>query len=230
MIHIMEFYETCLAKIYEKAGVDLEGKKVHVRGDQLTRERFSGAKAMRAHHPIDKDKFKHLSPITFELFYLHMNMLKMIFKTLYCKDSVQDIGTLKSLQERISRSNVNENVNEHYDADKDFFISVTDMYIVECLLEFFGMDDVNSKPSKNIPPDFINDTEKKQWYFQTISKMISQQIFPTYTYRQGDEVLEGNIITSVKCFKSTAIINRTFLRAHSYYIPCAIQFRLCPVY
>lgn len=54
----------------------------------------------------------------------------MAFKILYKENSVGDRGTLSHLKNIISRTNVNENINTHYDADKDFFVSVVDMYIV----------------------------------------------------------------------------------------------------
>lgn len=112
---------------------------IHVEGDQLTRERFSGAKAMRAHKDDRKDRFVNLSPITFELFHMQMNFLKMAFKILYKENSVGDRGTLSHLKNIISRTNSNENINTHFDADKDYFVSVVDMYIVECVLAYFGI-------------------------------------------------------------------------------------------
>ena len=193
VVKIMEFYEDCLNDAHQKAGIDFDNKHIHIGGDQLTRIRFSEAKAIRAHHPIQRDKFQHLSPITFELFHLYMNLLQMIFKTLYSSNSVQDIGTLKSLQDRISRTNVNQNINEHYDADKDFVISVTDMYLVECFLEFFGMEDVNARPTKHIPPEFSTIDEKREWYFKVVSSMIGDQIFPDASMCQSEELMEGII-------------------------------------
>lgn len=120
---------------------------IHVGGDQLTRERFSGAKAMRAHKDDRKDRFVNLSPITFELFHMQMNFLKMAFTILYKENSVGDRGTLSHLKNIISRTNVNENINTHYDADNDYFVSVVVMYIVECVLAYFGMPNINSAPT-----------------------------------------------------------------------------------
>lgn len=112
---------------------------IHVGGDQLTRERFSGAMAMRAHEDDRKDRFVNLRPITFELFHMQMNFLKMAFTILYKENSVGDRGTLSHLKNIISRTNVNENINTHYDADNDYFVSVVVMYIVECVLAYFGI-------------------------------------------------------------------------------------------
>ena len=58
-------------------------------GNQLTRERFSGAKKLRAGSDVCKDKFGHLSPITFEFFHLLMNLLKAFNHFLYSEKSIQ---------------------------------------------------------------------------------------------------------------------------------------------
>ena len=58
-------------------------------GDQLTRERFSGAKKMRAAEINIKDRFGHLTPITFEFFHLMINYLKVFNHFLYDGKSIQ---------------------------------------------------------------------------------------------------------------------------------------------
>ncbi|CAC5386827.1 unnamed protein product [Mytilus coruscus] len=159
VVGILDFYEKCLKDAHDEAGKQLSDQTFQIGGDQLTRERFSGAKSLRAHHLNPADKFSHLSPITFELFHMLMAYLKMSLNITYKQESGQDIGTLKSLQDRLSRKNIGDNVNDHYEANKDFFISVTDMYIVECFLEFFGMGDKYSMPTKHVPPTFNTNDE-----------------------------------------------------------------------
>lgn len=68
-----------------------------------------------------------------------MNFLKMVFKILYKENSVGDRGILSYLKNIIFRINVNENINIYYDVDKDYFVFVVDMYIVECVLVYFGI-------------------------------------------------------------------------------------------
>ena len=151
VVHILEFYTNTVIDGYNKAGRQVtEETRIHIGGDQLTRERFSGAKAMRAHDNDPHDRFQCLTPISFEFFHMHMNYLKMAFKIFYNSSTVQELGTLKSLQNRLSRMKIGENMNENYDNNRDFFISVVDAYIVECLMEFFGMENQNSQPTKNI--------------------------------------------------------------------------------
>ena len=69
-------------------------------------------------------------------------------------------------------------MNAHYDADKDFFVSVVDVHIVECFMEFFGMQGVNDIPTKNSPPVFDNTDQKKEWYFQMVGKLLDEYVFP----------------------------------------------------
>ncbi|XP_052066118.1 uncharacterized protein LOC127705808 [Mytilus californianus] len=109
----------------------------------------------------------------------------------YRQESGQDIGTLKSLQDRLSRKNIGDNVNDHYEANKDFFISVTDMYIVECFLEFFGMEDKYSMPTKHVPPTFNTNDEMKEWYFSTVEIIVKQHVFlQTITTGAKQQMLE----------------------------------------
>ena len=174
VVEILEFYQSAIGEACREAGIRESSFRVHIGGDQLTRERFSSAKSLRAHEDLPASRFASLSPITFEFFHLHMNFLQMVFKTLFKEDSARDNGTLKQMQNLISRSNVGENVNTNYDADKDFFISVVDVYIVECFMEYFGMTSMDGVPSKNAPPDFHSDEEKRSWYFETVGKMLDE--------------------------------------------------------
>ena len=58
-------------------------------GDALTRERFSGAKRLRAGADNTADRFGHLGPITFEFFHLQMNCLKVFNYSLYDEKSIK---------------------------------------------------------------------------------------------------------------------------------------------
>lgn len=109
VVHILEFYTNSIVEAYHQAGREVsEETTIHIGGDQFTRERFSGAKAMRAHDENPQDRFQILTPISFEFFHMHMNYLKMVFKILFNSSSVQELGTLRSFQNRLSRTKIGE--------------------------------------------------------------------------------------------------------------------------
>ena len=196
VVHILDHYQDLIDRATESAGLEPGSLHVHIGGDQLTRERFSGAKVLRANEDDPSARFESLSPITFEIFHLHMNFLKKCFDVLYRKDSANDQGTLRALQNIISRDSVDDNINAHYDADKDFFLSVVDVHIVEVILEYFGMETVYSEPSSHVPTVFENDLQKKEWFFKTFGDLLDSYLFERL--RHVEENTEGKDIEIIK--------------------------------
>jgi hypothetical protein len=176
MIQIMQEYERVIADVYHEAGVPLDDKKVHVGGDQLTRERMSGAKGLMVVEKTQAGRFEHLSPITFEIFHLQMNVLTMFFKVLY-KEKCTQPGTLAAEKVRLSRDNVHIDVKNHYEACKDLAISFVNSYIVEALCEFFGMDNAGSVPKKiKLPAKNGSAQQKQEWVKLHIGNFVDTMI------------------------------------------------------
>ena len=210
VVKILAYYEKFITESCEKLGHNIENVQIHIGGDQLTRERFSGAKSMRAHHVEPSDKFEHLGPITFEYFHMQMNFLQIIFKHLYNDDSTQNIGTLKSLQQRISRTNISTNVTSHYDEDRDFVISVVDMYIVELLMEHFGLTDIIDNPTRNIPPQFSSQEDKTKWFWKVMASILETSLFSKATKEViKEETLTGmlNYLLFAQCHLYRSILD-----------------------
>ncbi|KAK3102170.1 hypothetical protein FSP39_009302 [Pinctada imbricata] len=174
VVQIMESYESTLKDIYSAAGKSVPS--VQVGGDQLTRERFSGGKGLRTGCSIPEEKFAHLTPITFEMWHTGMNFLACIFKELFDEGSYEK-GTMNSAKIKLSRKTVKADVKNHYDHDKDFFLSFVKSYVVEALCEYFGMQTYNDMPTKNIPPDDVDET----WINNTISDFIEKFVFASST-------------------------------------------------
>lgn len=119
LVQILDHYKDKVSEIYEAAGEPIA--QIPIGGDQLTRERFSGAKSLRAGCLTDKGRYSHLHvyPITFELWHTAMNFLLLIFNTLYNEKSF-DKGTMNAARIKLSRKTVKK------DHDKDFFISFSE--------------------------------------------------------------------------------------------------------
>ena len=178
VVQIMDYYEDFLDKCYTEAGLDISCEQVHIGGDQLTRDRFSGAKRLRAGGLNPSERLEHLSPITFEMFHLLMNYVQLIFKQLFKDSSIAEIGTMKCEATRILRSSVNPNVNEHYDADRDFIVSYVDCYIVEAVMHHFGMEDALSVPTRHQPPSaWKSKSEKQTWLLQEFGNIVKSYVW-----------------------------------------------------
>lgn len=175
-VEILDSYEALLKKSYEKANVSFEHVKVHCGGDQMTRERFSGAKCLRANHTTPEASFSHLGPITFELFHQHMNFVKNTFDDFFHKDSACDVGTLKFFQERLSRPSVNGDVVHHYDAHKELLSDVTKVYCVLAVMQHFGMNNLNDSPTKYVDVKEASIEEQHQWFLEQIRVVVDQHL------------------------------------------------------
>lgn len=174
VVDIMDEFEKILVDVYgDKLNPSVQ---IHIGGDQLTRERFSSAKRIRATAKTDLTRYQHLQPISFEFFHLEMKYLEYFYKTLYNKSSAMDVGTMFSMKLRVNRTNVNDDVHSNFDANKDFAISIIDVHILEAALTFFGMADGTSNPTLHVPPRFENFEEQKQWVHRTLQEFISTYI------------------------------------------------------
>ena len=67
----------------------------------------------------------------------------------------RDVGTLQNLQIRIQRSSVNGNVKSRFKAHEEFVLLVGRAYIAEAAMEYVGIQDPNSSPTKHEPPENI---------------------------------------------------------------------------
>ena len=119
---------------------------------------------------------------------MFMNLLALAFKQLYKEDSVNDIGTMKCEQIRISRTNVDPDVRKAYDNDRDFFISFVDSYITEAVLHFFGMEDIYSAPTRHVPPDIGGDV--CAWMYTSFKQLIDELVAPNMS--SAIKAMQGN--------------------------------------
>jgi hypothetical protein len=208
VVDILDNYEKVLSSAFQEAGLALdEDTLIQIGGDQLTRERFSGAKRLRGGTADDAGRFRHLSPITFEMFHLLMNFLECFMKFLYNADSSQQMGTMKAEIDRIMRTTFEEDVKKGYDADKDFVISFVDAYIVEMVRNFFGMTDIHGPFGKHVPPDFNTHDEKKTWVYDTFGKLVDD-LNSRKHYTDSDSsnvVVDGQIGITVQLADGTVI-------------------------
>jgi hypothetical protein len=66
---------------------------------------------------------------------------------------VASVGSMNAANIRLKRKTVKKEVQNHYDHDKDFFLSFLKSYIVEALCDFFGIEEITDRPTVNVPDD-----------------------------------------------------------------------------
>jgi hypothetical protein len=193
VVDIMDSYEDHITDIYRKANTDLDGIKIHIGGDQLTRERFSGAKRVRQQAATARERFVHLSPITFEFFHLQMAFLSMFYKTLYNENSTE-AGTLYAEKIKLGRTRANGNdVKNHFDLCKELGSSVISSHVVVAAMQYFGIKDTGDEPDmlKDLLNDALSDTEKQQILCDALKTFVQQ-----YVLRDSLAVIQNSTSTT----------------------------------
>ncbi len=182
VVDILKYYEKLVTDVCAEAGVPPDRMSFHIGGDQLTRERFSGAKLLFLGAPTPKLRFDHLKPITAELFHLSMNFLTLAYHRLYHVDSGRETGTMKAEQDRIQRKSVKGDAKKAYYADKEYFESFTDAYIVEAVCEYFGLEDILSSPTNYSIP--FDNADRLAWATKHFTSLVKQFV-GTFAHRNG---------------------------------------------
>jgi hypothetical protein len=174
VVHILTWYQKLIEEVYASAEVPLS--TVHIGGDQLTRIRFSTAKRLRAAALTASDRFQYLTPITFEFFHCQMKLLDYMYKTLYSEHTAGQTGTMFNTKVKIMRSNVTANSHHTFDDNRDFAVSFTDAYIAEGLMEFLGMDSLESTPSNYPLTTDASVHDKNKWLVSTVNEFVAQYV------------------------------------------------------
>ncbi len=151
-IKILESYDKLIRSSFSEADTEIPMGRIHIGGDQKTRERFSGSKNVLAGCVTDEERCTVLGPITFEMFHFKMKVLNVIYQILYKSDS-DDAGTMEAEKVRLCKKNVDPDVNNHYDSDREFFSIFFESYVIESLMSFFKLADKNAQPEDNFGQD-----------------------------------------------------------------------------
>jgi len=212
VIDILDSYQELCDSTFESA--EVPSQKVHIGGDQLTRERFSGARRLRAAAFTDTERLEGLDPITFELFHLQMTVLNTFFQILYDSQNTESF-TLHSQKVRLLRKDADGNdVKNHYDSCKDLAESVIKAYVVEAACEHIGLPDTETVP-ENIPDySHMTSEEIQSWLVDQVEPIINNvtkstrhalngtyihEENPDYIYSYGNIVIELGLIYMELC-------------------------------
>ncbi len=70
---------------------------------------------------------------------------------------------------------------KHFEDCEQLFMSVGHCYLIEALLQFFNMDNVNESPKSNnpCPPNDLNEDERKLHVLAVLDKFLEEYVFQT---------------------------------------------------
>jgi hypothetical protein len=186
VVDILDTYQDLGETLYQGSG--LQVPQIHIGGDQLTRERFSGAKRLRAAALTASERFENLSPITFELFHLQMTVLATFYDILYKADCTEPF-TLYSQKVRLLRKHAEgKDVKNHYDSCRDLAVSFIRAYIVEATCQYFDLKNTDTAP-ENLP-DHKNMTnnEIKHWMTTFVQPLVLNIVSESRRHISSEDV------------------------------------------
>ena len=126
-----------------------------------------------------------------------------MFKRLYKNQSVREQGTLVYFREKMNRRNVTHDV-KHYEDCEQYFLSVGKCFVIEALMEFFGMDSTNQLPKMNISIHSLLPTaDLEKQFLKGIDNFLDKYIFPL---NDGEAAYDGILSYSVNLITSYMIL------------------------
>ena len=107
--------------------------------------------------------FKNIVP-----FYLRSSRQQVVWEHLYNMKSSRDVGTLVYFRNLFRRNNVKQSVKDGFAPAEDLFLQVLTAYIIAAFIDFAGMPEAQSPPTKVPIPDKNSTPEQKSQYLDKI--------------------------------------------------------------
>ena len=127
------------------------------------------------------------------------------------KNSGRESGTLRCFREVLNKRNVTVDV-KHFEDCEQLFMSVGNCYLVEALLEFLKMENVNESPKvcNPCPSSKLSDDEKKAHVLTVLDKLIDEYILKAQSDDEctsaDDDISHGVCDYSLNLLKSFMVL------------------------
>ena len=85
-----------------------------------------------------------------------------MYNLLFKSESTREVGTLKFFREKYNHRNVTpKKVTDSYEGCEQLLLQVGEAYLLEAAMEFWGMKDLQDRPTKHVPSTHIEHQEDK---------------------------------------------------------------------
>ena len=111
----------------------------------------------------------------------YCHSLQLAVNILRKPNSVMDWGTMASNAIVAGNNNALKDPLDHYNSVKEFFAIEVDAFIIAATLNHFGMEDTESKPTKNVMPENLKKSSKeaqRTWLHKEVSSMLEKFVMP----------------------------------------------------
>ncbi|XP_062571098.1 uncharacterized protein LOC134233123 [Saccostrea cucullata] len=174
MTDICEFLHTFVPGHETNDNWQKKPDKVLSGGDYLTFERHKQAQSSKRNGRTPSKRLQGLIP-KMEEFHNQAELLKVIWSLLYNTSSARNQGTLYAARNTLNSRNVTQHSSQDFYACSDLVEKVTLAYIVTGGLEYFGMDTLNTVPTKNMYSGAIGDKKEMCEYILDHASEFAKQ-------------------------------------------------------
>ncbi|XP_067664403.1 uncharacterized protein [Haliotis asinina] len=206
----IDIMDACVKHInhwYAKAGrgSELETLQVPVGGDQLTRVRLQGAKALREGTHTVQSRFDQLEPVIVEMFHTLQDFLEKLCRKFLKLDKGIDKGTLGHLKLVIQRSNVDGKVKVRFKAHEQFVDVVGTSYFLQLTKHMFGLKDLSDDlKHPDIPPkvNLWHNKKKEEVFHRIMDQLLDNMFIPPVDQKKKSEADKCNMTVTVEQTKT----------------------------
>ena len=137
------------------------------------------------------DRFEHITPLKPVMWHAKASILQYAYRYLHSEKSAKQRGTLKYFKEKFNRKNANpEKVLNSYEGSEELFLNVGRAYIIAAFMEFCGMEDFSSTPTKNsfpTNPHTATKDEKQSYFDDLVGRFVDCYVLQKAPYVTVEE-------------------------------------------
>ena len=99
-----------------------------------------------------------------------------MWEHLYKIESGRDVGTLYYFRNLFGRNNVKQKVKDEFAPAEDLFLQVFNAYLVVAFMDWTGMMEIQSPPTKvSTPPDAARNQKEKTRYLNNVKRPLKSR-------------------------------------------------------